>query len=138
MKTREVVFDTSTTLTLLDAYGNPRVSAEVKENEPVFIPVPFKREVYKDTQGNLYYIYEGKGTLKHTHIALPFFIPDKKLIDSFDRFLSDGKCEDSDKDFFSNIYKILDLNSVNEGYIKQVQVQDMESAIIRKSGVNNA
>lgn len=138
MKTREVIFDTSTTLTLLDAYENPKASIEVSKDTPMLIPVPFKREVYQDTQGNLYYIYEGSGTLKHTHIALPFFIPDKKLVDSFDRFLSDGKCEDSDEDFFSSIYKILDLNSENPGYIKHPQVQELESEIIKKSGVRNA
>lgn len=138
MKTREAIFNLNTTLTLLDAYRNPKISIKVKENEPVFMPVPFKREVYQDTEGNFYYIYEGKGTLKHTHIALPFFIPDKKIIDGFDRFLSDGKCQDDDRDLFSTVYKILDLNSVNPGYIKQTQVQELESAIIKKAGVRNA
>lgn len=138
MKTREVIFDTSTTLTLLDAYENPKASIEVSKDTPMLIPVPFKREVYKDTDGNLYYIYEGCGTLKHTHIALPFFIPDEKLVDSFDRFLSDGKCEDGNEDFFSNIYKILDLNSKNPGYIEHPQVQELESEIIKKAGAKNA
>lgn len=46
MKTREVIFDTSTTLTLLDAYENPKASIEVSKDTPMLIPVPFKREVY--------------------------------------------------------------------------------------------
>lgn len=138
MKTRETIFYASTTLTLLDAYKNPRDSIEVSKDTPILIPVPFKREVYIDKEGNLYYIYEGKGTLKHTHIALPFFIPDEKLIDSFDKFLTEGECEDEKEGFFSNIYKILDLNSENPGYIEHPQIQEIESAIIKKSGAMNA
>lgn len=138
MKTREVIFDTNITLTLLDAYGNPKFSTSMLKDTPMFLPVPFKREVYQDTQGNLYHIYEGKGILKDTNIALPFFIPDEKIVDGFDRFLSDGECEEEKEDLFSNIYKILDLNSENPDYIQHPQVQELESEIIKKSGVRNA
>lgn len=138
MKTREVIFDIDTTLSLLDAYGNPRATIEVKKDTPIVMPVPFKREVYKDTQGNLYHIYEGKGTLKHTHIALPFFIANKKIIDGFDSFLSGGECEDEDRELFSSVYKILDLNAESKDYIEQPQVQEIERAIIKKSGAENA
>lgn len=138
MKTREVIFDNNLTLTLLDAYGNPKVSKVISKGTPTLLPVPFKREVYTDTQGNLYYIYEGKGVLEDTHIALPFFIPDEKLTDAFDRFLSDGKCSDDEREFFSNIYKILDLNSSKKDYIRHQQIEYLERAIIKKSGVQNA
>ncbi|PAF53689.1 hypothetical protein BKH42_04110 [Helicobacter sp. 13S00482-2] len=138
MKKREVKFPISTTLTLLDAYGNPRFSTEVLEKEPVLIPVPFKREVYKDSEGKLYYIYEGKGILEDTDIAIAYFTLTQEMIDGFDRFLICNECEDTDRELYRGIYKVLDLNMQKQDYIIHPQIQALQEAIIKKAGVKSA
>lgn len=130
MKTREVIFDTDVTLKLLDAYGNTRASIRAQANMPISVMVPLRREAYQDEQGKRYFIYDGEGILEDVDIDMEFVEISDELIDDFDMFLTTNQCKSRDKALFQSIYKILDLNTLKQDYIKCSLVEDIERGII--------
>ncbi|PAF52005.1 hypothetical protein [Helicobacter sp. 13S00477-4] len=132
MKRRAVCFEFDISLSLIDAYGNIRECIDIKANQPTSIPLPLKREVYKDNAQKSYYIYDGNGILQDFEIYIPPFVLNELIVNEYDSFLQTNQCKEEYQEIFTNTLKILNLNIKKKDYILHPQVIALEEFIIKK------